>query len=458
MINIWKVSRNNSRLNYFDHLAVRLAKVTTRNQLIQCIWIYDQPINAQALASFHDFFSRSIANRLIEMSPLPFGRPRWVYSCTQKPRLRFSEEQLPRTQLLSWADEQANQLIDAFKGPAWMITTQAFSDGCYAISLVSSHLIGDGVGGMLAIQGASRRQIHAPVYAIASKRPHWIAFLSDGIQAVSDLPATFRALRRASSLIRKARKRDKNTRYLNAVRGRPEDLHEIVSIPRISIVVELSQWKHQARQRNGNSSSMLAGFAASLAAECGRLRPSDGKASLLLPINRRKSLVDDRAQGFAFTKAVIDPLSVSIDLSRVRESLKAAYANDDGHEIFLQQLLPLVPWLTDGAIRTAADQLFDYSEDRPVSCSNLGEIDPSVAEIAGSLASAVLMRGVDTHVSLADMKRTHGHLVVVASRLMGNITLCIESYQISGDNSTVALASRVANVLDLLGLEAKIET
>ena len=188
------------------------------------------------------------------------------------------------------------------------------------------------------------------------------------------------------------------------------------------------------------------------------MRPSDGRASLLLPINRRKSLKDDRAQGFEFTKALVDPRNVSEDLSHVREILRDAYANCNQEDQSFLQLLPLVPWLSDDLIRKVADQFFDYREDRPVSCSNLGELDPSIGEIGGPMANCVLTRGVDTHVSLADMQRTHGHLVVVASRLMGKITLCIESYQLSAVNTRASLAIDVLNVLGSFGLDAHLES
>ena len=58
---------------------------------------------------------------------------------------------------------------------------------------------------------------------------------------------------------------------------------------------------------------------------------------------------------------------------------------------------------------------------------------------------------------LADLKRTHGHLVVVAQSISNVLTICIESYQLGAANTTEELRRQVGGVLADLALPGHLE-
>src|SRR4051794_11594899 len=126
-------------------------RVTGRSQLMQCVWVYEHPVDLDGLQRFYDNFTASLGARLIERSPLPFGRPRWVAPVIPPAPLRFAETPRPRDELMDWADELTQLPMDPEHGPGWHVVVQPLTDGATAISMLGSHCIGDGVGALLAV-------------------------------------------------------------------------------------------------------------------------------------------------------------------------------------------------------------------------------------------------------------------------------------------------------------------
>ena len=104
-----------------------------------------------------------------------------------------------------------------------------------------------------------------------------------------------------------------------------------------------------------------------------------------------------------------------------------------------------------------ADLLFSYSEDLPVSCSNLGDLPPDVACADGTPAEYLFLRGVDKNVTMGEMQRSHGQVVVVSGRINGKISISVEAYELGAQNSTPRLRDIAAETLDEFGLSGVIE-
>ncbi len=77
-----------NRLALFDEGMVRSLNATGRMQTIQCVWVYERPIDMAGVRRFHRNFGYGMAGRRIERSPLPFGRYRWVATPGPRPRWR----------------------------------------------------------------------------------------------------------------------------------------------------------------------------------------------------------------------------------------------------------------------------------------------------------------------------------------------------------------------------------
>jgi hypothetical protein len=443
---------NEHRLDYLDQAALELMRATGRNQLMQCVWVYEHPVNDEGLKRFHHNLYASLGSRLIERSPLPFGRPRWVRPSGSPAPIHYAQQSRPRDELLEWADGLAKLPIDPERGPGWHVAVQPLDDGSTAVSIIASHVIGDGTAALMAVFEAITGNIRNPGYAAPGSRTRAQAIRADLRQALRDLPLTVRTARKAVTMAREKRQDFANARASQAATS---DGHHI-AIPSAAVYVDTAEWDAKAESLGGNSYSLLAGFAAKLGEHLGRRRASDGAVTLVIAINLRDSLEDDRALAMAFANATVNPSDVTKDLTEARDGVRQAREKAKNEPDPTMELMPLVPWLPQQAIKGVADLLFAYSEDLPVSCSNLGELPTDLAQVDGSAAEYVLIRALDTDVTMGELQRSHGQLVVVSGRINGKICISVEAYELGAENSKERLRSVVTQTLGEFGLSGVI--
>ncbi len=441
------------RLAFLDHTALELLRVTGRNQLIQIVWVYEHPLDRDGLDRFHHNLYASLASRLIERSPLPFGRPRWVRPAGPPPPIQTAPTVRPRAELMDWADELGNLPIDPERGPACHLAVQPLDDGATAVSIVASHVIGDGVGGLMAVFEAITGNIRNPGYEERGSRSPRAVIGADLRRAVLDLPLTARTAVKAAKMIRAKREDFARAR---AAQAGPSDTRHVV-VPSVAIYVDTAEWDARAEALGGNSYSLLGGFAAKIAEHLDRRRAADGAVTLLIAINLRESLDDDRALAMAFANATVDPTKVTVDLTEARRAVREARERAKQEPDPTMEILPLIPWLPRSAVKGVADLLFAYSEDLPVSCSNLGDLPPELARADGTPAENVFIRALDTNVSMGELQRSHGQLVVVSGRINGKISISVEAYALGVDNCQQALRELAAQALGEFGLTGVID-
>lgn len=441
-------SPSEHRLEFLDQAALKLMHATGRNQLMQCIWVYEHPLHREGLHRFHHNLYASLGSRLIERSPLPFGRPRWVRPAGSPAPIHYAEESRPRDELLEWADDLAQLPIDPEKGPGWHLAVQPLNDGSTAVSIVASHVIGDGTGALMAVFEAITGNIRNPGYDAPGSRTRGQAVRADLLQAVRDLPLTVRTTIKAANMMREKRQDFANAK---AAQAATSDGHH-VTVPSVALYIDIPEWDAKAESLGGNSYSLLAGFAAKLGEHLGRRRASDGAVTLVIAINLRDSLDDDRALAMAFASAKVDPSNVTSDLTEARNGVREAREKVKNEPDPTMELMPLIPWLPQKAVKGVADLLFAYSEDLPISCSNLGDLPTDLARADGTPAEYVLIRALDTDVTLGEMQRSHGQLVVVSGRINGKVSISVEAYELGAENSKERLRAVVVQVLDEFGL------
>jgi hypothetical protein len=444
-----------NRLSFMDQAGLALLRATGAGKLMQVVWIYEHPVDFDALRRFHRDFGYGLAGRRIERSPLPFGRPRWVSSLGPPLPIDFAEHARPRAEVTDWADERAELPVDPEWGPGWHLGVLPLTDGSTAITLAGSHYLGDGVGALLTVVEAvigNRRDLGYPP---PQSRKRFRA-------ALSDLRETAKGAREVGRTVVAAGKLGYRHRHeLSApstskppATGSADDDSTVV-LPAISVFVELTQWDDRAKSLDGTSYSLLAGFAAKLGEHMGRRR-ADGSVTLLIALNDRTSLDDTRANAMLFAQVSLDPTAVTTDLtharSAVRQALKTAREVPDE----TLQLLPLVPLVPRRALKAVADLFFGSSDDLSVSCSNLGDVHPAVGRPDGTDAEYVMVRGVDQNIRRADIERAGGQLVVVAGRIGDKISIGIVSYQPGGENSKPRLRELAAHTLAEFSLAGEI--
>lgn len=438
------------RLSFTDQLLFLGQRATGQELVAQCVWVYERPVDDDRLREFHRNFGHGLPGRRIERSPVPFGRHRWVASTGPAAPLDVAEQPRPRAELGDWADARAQLPIDPEYGPGWHIGVLPMTDGATAVSLVVSHCLIDGLGTLQSIANAVKGESVDFGFAAPGSRSRWRAVLADLRQTVRDLPETVTTLGRAGRLaIRR--------RHEVALSGKPRrrfgpDGGGDVVAPAVACYVPLAEWDRCASALGGNSHSLVAGFAAKLGELAGRRRSDDGKVLLHIPISDRVA-GDTRGNAAYIVNAHVDPADVTTDLSGARSAVRQAldaYRQEPDETL---QLLPLAPFIPQRAVARGSQVVLNLT-DLPVSCSNLGDIDPLVSRIDGTAAEYLILRGVDRRVTREFLENRNGLLTVLAGRVDDKMSISVIAYQPGGPNDKPQLRELVAKALaefDLVG-------
>lgn len=447
-------SGSDDLLAYLDQATFELMRATGRSQLIQCVWVYEHPVDIDGLKRFHRNFGESLCgNRLIERSPLPFGRPRWVQRVGPPAPIRFEERARPREELMEWANSLADLPIDPEHGPSWHLAVQPLTNGATAVSMIGSHVIGDGFGALRSIFEAVTGQVGSVKYPKLGSRTITQATASDIRQVARDVPDTGRTLAKAARFL--FEKRHDFTKPKPTQAAPPVGGDQIVHVPTVAIFVDASEWNTRAAVLGGNSYSLVAGFAARLGERMGRVS-ANGTVSLIVAINQRESLDDTRAQALTLAQVPLDPTNVTTDLGDSRAAMRAAREKAKAEPDPVLELVGLIPWLPQSGLK-GVDLLFGYAENPPVACSSLGDLPPQLGQIDGTDAEYVFVRAVDANVTERELLRSCGHLVVVSGWINGKVTISIEGYEVGAENSADRLRDLVAQTLAEFELTGTIE-
>jgi hypothetical protein len=414
-----------NRLSFTDQLLFLGQRATGQELVMQAVWVYEHPVDFDGLRRFHDSFGYGLFGRRIERSPLPFGRHRWVSSLGPASDLDVAGTSRPRAELSDWIDERAQLPIDPEWGPGWHLGILPMTDGSTAVSLVLSHCLSDGLGSLQTIVDAVKGTRRNFGYPRPHSRTRLRAVAADLRQTARDTPEVARTVvlaakqgfRRRHEIARSGPKRSAAT---------PKDTGNVV-MPAITIYIDLDDWDARANSLGGTSYSLVAGFAAKLAERIGRRRASDGAVTLHIPISDRTP-DDTRANAASLANVSFDPTEVTTDLSGARVAIKQSLTMLQEAPDETLQLLPLTPFLPKRVVKRGANVVFGF-DDSPVSCSNLGDVDPVVARVDGTDAEYVMLRGVDRHVTREFLERRGGLLTVLAGRIGGRISITVVAYR-----------------------------
>ena len=424
-----------AHLGYLDQAAHLSMRATGRRQLVQLGWLYSGPVDRQGLARFHRAFGRGLAGRRIERSPLPFGRHRWVAAAEPAP-LQIGENPRPRAELGDWFDECSQLPIDPEHGPGWHMAAVALSDGATAVTVVASHCLLDGVAVLAEAARAAGGAAEPLRWPAPRSRSAARAVLADAAQTCRDLPDALAAVRAGW----RARGGAPDGRA-----GAPPpsaERDQTVLVPAINVFVDAGSWDAAAARRRGNGYSLLAGLATELGrrmGRCGEGRP----AELLIALSERTD-TDTRANALRMATVEVDPGGVAADLTAARTAIRAAVASARAEPDGLFALLPLTPFIPRRTARRLGAALFGS---RPISCSNLGELDPAVCCPDGTPADRLFLRPVDQNVRAGDIIGGGGQLVVVAGRTGATVSIGVVGYAPGRDNTRAGLAAAAAGAL-----------
>jgi hypothetical protein len=445
---------SDNRLAYMDQASFLALRARDQPQLVQWVWVYQDAIDMAALQRFHHNLGYGLLGRLIERSPLPFGRHRWV-AAHLGPQIDIDDTARPRTELSSWADERAQLPIDPETGPGWRLGVASFSDGSTAISLVASHCLADGLGCGQAIAEAIHGITHDFGYPPPRSRTRPRALAADLRQTLKGVPETARALGAATRLLRNARKASAAAPQ-SVSNPRTDDRTGngggYVTVPAITVHVDQDQWDARARDLGGTSNSLFLGFAAKLGERMGRKSPDTGTVRVIITASNR-TYGDSEANALSFTGIDVDPARVTTDLSVVRATTKQALRTMREEPDASLAALPLIPLIPKRAVRTLGDVVFGFL-DLPVTCTNIGDVEPALLRVAGSEADYYFARGIDQKVTpaIAGQKFFLG-----CGRIGGRVVIPVVAYHLTGTNTKAALSELVRQTLATFDLTATID-
>ena len=280
---------------------------------MQVVWLYEHPVDFDALRRVNQNLSRGLMARLIERSPLPFGRHRWV-SGPGPSDIDIAECARPRAELSDWADERSQLPVDPERGPGWHFGVLPLTDGSTAVTLVASHYVLDGIGCFLALVEAILGNTRDLGYPPPRSRTRLRAVVQDARQTARDAPQVAGAL---VALAKQARRRRQDT--ARSPEPRPATLNGDdrdcpFVVPGVTICVDLDDWDARAKALGGTSNTLAAGLTAKLGERVGRRRDDDGAVTVQLVMSDRTES-DTRAIAVSFARVSVDPTRVTTDLT-----------------------------------------------------------------------------------------------------------------------------------------------
>jgi hypothetical protein len=428
-----------------------------QKEVMQVGWLYQHAVDIEGLARFREKLSQGMMGRLIERSPLPFGRWRWV-SDPQPADLDIAAAPRPRDELGDWFDERTQLPIDPESGPGWRISVVSLTDGSTAISLVLSHYVIDGIGAAVAVTEALLGLPRDLGYPPPRSRSRLQALVQDARETARDAPDTGRAFLAA---VKEARRRQQDVVHSQAQASLPgpptSGADDLVIVPNIWIRIRLDEWNARAEALGGTVSALAAAFTARLDRHMGRTHGDADEVRMLLTVNTR-TMDDARAVAVSFVRVGIDPAGSTTDLSDARAAIKQALKDAKDTPDESAELVALTPFTP----KRAWKHLMDYAvsdPEQPAVCSNLGDTGPAASRPDGTLCDGMFARGASQHVTRGWLERTGSqlHVFVGTSTEMNQVGVCVRGYQPGRVTTRSALRELAERTLTEFGLTAEID-
>lgn len=440
-----------NRLAYMDQVPLLGLRALGYATLVQCTWIYDGAVDVDGLDRFHRNLGYGLLGRRIERSPLPFARDRWI----AEPRAGepdVAATPRPRAAVREWADERARLAIDPEFGPSWHLGVLPLETGGTAVSLVASHGVADGVGMCLAIADAARGMRRDLGYPPPGSRTRGRAVLRDARDAVAEVPALARAVAATARLARRQR------RELGGSASAPRFAHvgeRPRTLPSLTAHLDAGDWDARANSLGGTSNSLLAGFASRLGVRMGRVR-DDGSVTLSFPVSERGGDDDTRANALLRARVTVDPTDAARDLSGLRAETKRAFTDATENAAEFKAPLPLA-LITPRWLARRAANLAQGTAERPITCSNVGDLHPAANRPDGTDAARLAVRMIEPGISHSRLDAAGGQLNLLSGRVGGKIFISISAYPAGTTNSAGELRETASLTFAEFGLTAEID-
>ena len=453
-------ARPDNRLAFLDQAFFAGHRAAGQKEVVQVVWIYEHAVDFDGLRRFHHNLGCGLLARRIERSPLPFARHRWV-SDRGPSDIDIAECARPRAEVSDWADERSQLPVDPEWGPGWHFGVLPLTDGSTAISLVLSHYLLDGLGVVIALIEAALGNRRDLGYPPPRSRTRLRALVQDARQIARDVPEVARALVAGAKLARtQTRQQARQPDSARSPASRPVALRggegdDAVVLPGITMYIDLDDWDARAEALGGTSSTLAAGLAAKLGEHLGRRRAGDGAVAVQIIMSDRAE-GDARAIAVSAARVIVDPTRVTTDLRDARAAIKQALTVLRETPDESSQLASLIPFTPKPTLKRLADGVL-ADPDRPVVCSNLGDLGSGVNRPDGTDAEYLSSRPTRQHVTRQWLERIGGQMYLLTFRIPGRIVINLVAYQPGAENTKSALRELAAHTLAEFNLTGEID-
>ncbi len=450
-------ARPDNRLALLDQAFYAGHLAAGQKEAMQVGWVYEHALDLDGLRRFQHNLGHGLLGRLIERSPLPFGRHRWVANRGPS-EIDIAECARPRAELSDWFDECSRRPLDPESGPGWHLGVLPLTDGSTAITLLMSHNVLDGIGGAIEIAKAVMGVTQDYGYPPPRSRTRLRAVVEDAGQTAREAPEVARAVVAAARVFY-GRRHDvpRSAPASPPVSGGVADGADPVVVPGIWLHIDMDEWDARAQTLGGASNTLAAGLTAKFGEQLGRRRRDDGTVAMQLVVSERTA-GDTRAVAVSFAPVGIDPTPVTTDLRAARAAVKQALTTlreSPDESAMLAALTPFTPkrtWkqLVDGVVS---------DPDFPAVCSILGDIGPDVTRPDGTQCEYGYARGLSQHLTRQSLERMGGELRLLYMRLpgLGKVSISVQAYRPGAHNSKPALRDVARRTLAEFGLTGEIE-
>ena len=427
-----------------------------QKEVMQVAWVYEHPVDLDELRRLNREINDGLLGRLIERSPLPFGRYRWV-SAQRSPDIDIAESARPRPELSDWLDERSQLPVDPESGPGWHLGVLPLTDGSTAVTLVMSHYVLDGIGATVAVVEAILGVARDPGYPAPRSRTRLRALLEDTGQTARAVPEVGRAIVAAVKEARRRQRNDPRSAASQPVAHSGSDGNDPVVLPGVTAWVAVDDWEARAKALGGTTNTLAAAFTAKVGDATGFRHESDGTVCVQLIVNDRTA-GDTRAIAVSFARVRIDPTAVTTDLGGVRADIKQALNTLRDTPDESSQLAPLTPFTPKRAWKQMIDWALD-DPDHPVVCSNFGDVGDVITRPDGTQCEYGYARGTRQHATRQWLERIGGQLQVqfLSAPALGKVCIHVLAYQPGGVTTKIALRELIAKTLAEFDLPGEVE-
>ena len=432
-------------LCYMDQGSFLLLRALGRGPVLQFTWLLAQQPDEAAVIQFNARLAQGLFARLLQRSPLPWGRHRWVRNMTLPPVMWLSHQHHGehfhhlRMQMLDLD-------VDPETGPGWRLVVQPLEGGGCALSVLVSHTVADGQAIVQTIADAVAGRHLDFGYQPASWRWSPLRLLRDGTESLRELPGVGRAL-----MALMQRQRSATATSVDTSTGRQRGEHgasgQAVDVPFVSWDMG-DIFDARALELGVAVNTLSAALAVRLAHRMARVDAS-GRVKLVLPVSDRQP-GDDRGNALRAVTLLVEPETCLANPRLLQRQVRSRLTELRRHGDELSPLLPLLPYVPLWLGRHLERMVL--GSDLPVGCSLQGAL-PSELESPCGEASFLQVSGLVRYTT-ADLDRLGGLLMVGCYRFGGRYFVTVSGYAPGRITVRSELTPLVQDALVDLGLRA----